>query len=91
MGLQQAIEAPMFHSDHFPSSFFPRASAPGEMTVEGRLARGTIDDLVARGHRVAIGNDWSLGRLSAVAADGDPLPLRAASNPRGAQGYAVGR
>lgn len=91
MGLQQAVEAPMFHSNHFPSSFFPRASAPGEMTVEGRFARETIDDLVARGHRVAIGNDWSLGRLSAVAADGDPLPLRAACNPRGAQGYAVGR
>jgi gamma-glutamyltranspeptidase/glutathione hydrolase len=32
---------------------------------------------------------WSLGRLSAVARDGDLL--KAAANPRGAQGYAVGR
>jgi gamma-glutamyltranspeptidase/glutathione hydrolase len=91
LGLQQAIEAPMFHSDHFPSSFFPRAASPGRMVVEGRLPTATVDDLVARGHEVAIGEDWSLGRLSAVAADGDPVPLRAAANPRGGQGYAVGR
>jgi len=32
---------------------------------------------------------WSLGRISAVARDGDVL--RAGANARGAQGYAVGR
>ena len=89
--LQEAIDAPMFHSDHFPSSFFPRASAPGEMTVEGRLPDAVIRELVRRGHEVGIADDWSLGRLSAVGADGDPAPFKAAANPRGMQGYAVGR
>ena len=29
LDLQAAIDAPMFHSNHFPSSFFPRARFPG--------------------------------------------------------------
>ena len=35
--------------------------------------------------------DWALGRLSAVARDPATGQLSAAANPRGAQGYAVGR
>ncbi|MPZ87823.1 MAG: gamma-glutamyltransferase family protein [Nitriliruptorales bacterium] len=91
MNLQEAIDAPAFHSGHFPSSFYPRAASPGELVVEGRLPRATIDALVRQGHRVDVGEDWSLGRLAAVGADGDPAPLKAAANPRGMQGYAVGR
>ena len=91
MNLQEAIDAPTFHSSHFPSSFFPRGSSPGEIVVEGRLQQATIDELVRRGHLVGIGDDWSLGRLCAVGADGDPAPLKAAANPRGMQSYAVGR
>jgi gamma-glutamyltranspeptidase/glutathione hydrolase len=34
---------------------------------------------------------WSLGRLSAVSQDREHGLLRAAANPRGMQGYAVGR
>ena len=91
MNLQEAIDAPMFHSAHFPSSFYPRAASPGELIVEGRTPEATVSELVRRGHRVEIAGDWSLGRLSAVGADGDPAPLKAAANPRGMQGYAVGR
>ncbi len=46
--------------------------------------------LRARGHDVVVEDPWSLGRLSAVRRDRDGL-LRAAANPRGMQGYAVGR
>jgi gamma-glutamyltranspeptidase/glutathione hydrolase len=87
--LQAAIDAPMFHSAHFPSSFYPRESRPGEMVVEDRLGDDTVRALESRGHRVVRAGDWSLGRLSAVAREG--AQLRAAANPRGAQGYAVGR
>ncbi len=87
--LQAAIDAPMFHSAHFPSSFYPRESRPGELLVEDRLGDGTIRALEGRGHRVVRAGAWSLGRLSAVAREGGQL--RAAANPRGAQGYAVGR
>jgi gamma-glutamyltranspeptidase/glutathione hydrolase len=87
--LQAAIDAPAFHSAHFPSSFYPRAARPGALVVEDRLDPGVVAELRRRGHRVELGGDWSLGRLSAVAREGSTL--RAAANPRGNQGYAAGR
>ncbi len=36
MNLQEAIDAPAFHTDHFPSSFYPRASLPGSLAIESR-------------------------------------------------------
>jgi gamma-glutamyltranspeptidase/glutathione hydrolase len=87
--LQDAIDAPMFHSEHFPSSFYPRTAKPGRLVVEERLGMAVIDELRRRGHDVAVEGPWTLGRVSAVAKDGDFLV--AAANPRGAQGYAVGR
>ncbi|NUO97039.1 MAG: gamma-glutamyltransferase family protein [Nonomuraea sp.] len=89
LNLQEAIDAPMFHSEHFPSSFFPRGSRPGVLHVEGRLDDGVVAELRRRGHEVEVQGPWSLGRLSAVARDGGFL--KAAANPRGAQGYAAGR
>jgi gamma-glutamyltranspeptidase/glutathione hydrolase len=87
--LQEAIDAPAWHSEHFPSSFWPRAARPGVLVVEGRLPRTTIAELERRGHIVEVGADWSEGRLTAASRDG--RRRRAAANPRGMQGYAVGR
>jgi gamma-glutamyltranspeptidase/glutathione hydrolase len=89
MNLQEAIDAPMFHSSHFPGSFYPRESYPGRVAIEGRFSQDTIAELRRRGHDVQVENDWCLGRLSAVAKDG--VLLKAAANPRYMQGYAVGR
>jgi gamma-glutamyltranspeptidase/glutathione hydrolase len=89
LDLQAVIDAPMFHTTHFPSSFYPRDAHPGEVFAESRLSPSVIDDLSSRGHRVVVPGPWVLGRLSAVAKEGDVL--RAAANPRGAQGYAAGR
>jgi len=87
--LQEAIDAPAWHSEHFPSSFWPRTARPGVLVVEGRLPRATVAELERRGHLVEIGPDWSEGRLTAAARDG--RRRRAAANPRGMQGYAIGR
>ena len=91
LGLQAAIDAPMFATDHVASSFWPRQASPGSLTVEGRLAPDVVAELRARGHDVTVGGDWSQGRLSAVGRDAVSGVLRAAANPRGAQCYAVGR
>jgi gamma-glutamyltranspeptidase / glutathione hydrolase len=92
LNLQEAVDAPMFHSVHFPSSFYPRGSRPGGMVVEERIDPAVLAELRRRGHDVDVQGPWSLGRLSAVTRDsGAPGFLRAAANPRGAQGYAVGR
>jgi Gamma-glutamyltranspeptidase len=77
------------HSEHFPASFWPRAARPGVLVVESRLAKSTIDNLVERGHKVELGSDWSEGRLTAASRIG--RRKRAAANPRGMQGYAIGR
>lgn len=92
LNLQQAVDAPMFHSVHFPSSFYPRGTRPAGMVVEERIDPEVVADLRRRGHDVDVQGPWTLGRLSAVTREsGDPGFLRAAANPRGVQGYAVGR
>jgi gamma-glutamyltranspeptidase / glutathione hydrolase len=89
MNLQEAIEAPAFTSEHWPNSFWPRAAKPARLLVEGRLPKPTVAELERRGHDIEVGADWSLGRLSAATRDGDVY--KAGANPRGMQGYAVGR
>jgi gamma-glutamyltranspeptidase/glutathione hydrolase len=87
--LQEAIDAPAWHTEHFPSSFWPRAARPGVVVVEDRVPAETIRALRNRGHEVEVGPAWSEGRL--VAASRDKDRMKAAANPRGMQGYAAGR
>jgi gamma-glutamyltranspeptidase/glutathione hydrolase len=88
---QQAVDAPALHTTAMPGSFWPRNWTPGGAVVEDRLGEDVIAGLEARGHRVTRAGDWSLGRLSAVTRDPRTGQMTAAANPRGAQGYAVGR
>ncbi len=88
---QQAIDAPALHSTSIAGSFWPRTWEPAGAVVEARLGDAVIADLEARGHRVTVADDWSLGRLSAVTRDPGRGVLGAAANPRGMQGYAAGR
>ena len=89
MNLQEAIDAPAWHSEHFPISFWPRTARPGVLVVERRLPAATVEDLERRGHLLEVDADWCEGRLTAAARDG--RRRRAAANPRGMQGYAAGR
>jgi len=89
MNLQQAIDFPSFHSAHMPSSFYPRVAQPRVLDVESRVGASVIEELRRRGHLVNVRPAWSLGRVSAVARRNGVL--YAAANPRGMQGYAVGR
>jgi gamma-glutamyltranspeptidase/glutathione hydrolase len=89
MNLQEAIDAPAWHSEHFPISFWPRTARPGVLVVESRVPVATREELTRRGHIVEVGPGWSEGRLTAASRDG--RRRRAAANPRGMQGYAAGR
>lgn len=89
MNLQEAIDVPAFHSDHTPSSFYPREAYPGQISIEDRFPPEVLTELERRGHRLKVGGGWTEGRLSAVARDGGWF--KAAANPRGNQGYAAGR
>jgi gamma-glutamyltranspeptidase/glutathione hydrolase len=94
MNLQQAIDAPSWHVKHFPSSFWPRQTTLNTLSLESRFAPEAIAQLQAAGHSVKIGEPWSEGRMSACSRERNSrgqLVLRAGANPRGMQGYAVGR
>ena len=89
LNLQEAIDAPAWHSEHFPISFWPRTARPGVLVVESRVPADSRKELEKRGHVVEVGPAWSEGRLTAASRDG--RRRKAAANPRGMQGYAAGR
>jgi gamma-glutamyltranspeptidase/glutathione hydrolase len=94
MNLQEAIDAPSWHVDHSPASFWPRSMKLNNITVEQRMDERIIGFLKEAGHCVTIGDSWSEGRISACTRERDEsgrLVLRAGANARGMQGYAVGR
>lgn len=87
--LQEAIETPLVHTEHFPSSFAPRAAYPGRVRVEDGIDEDVRAELRRRGHEVLPAGPAGLGRVCAVARqDGF---LHGAASPRGAMAYAVGR
>jgi gamma-glutamyltranspeptidase/glutathione hydrolase len=89
LNLQEAIDAPAWHSEHFPISFWPRTARPGVLVVESLVPADTRKELERRGHVVEVGPAWSEGRLTAASREG--RRRRAGANPRGMQGYAAGR
>ena len=90
MNLQQAIDAPLFHTAHFQESFYPRPSRPGHLMLEPAFGAGVEADLRGRGHLIEMAEPWTVGRLTAARRDPDGL-LRAAATPRLMQAYAIGR
>lgn len=89
LGLQAAIDAPLFTMKHAPQSFHPRAYELGGLSVESRFGTRAIEALRRRGHKVTVEDAWALGRVCAVAREG--REVRAAATPRLMQAYAIGR
>jgi gamma-glutamyltranspeptidase / glutathione hydrolase len=89
LNLQEAIDAPDWHTDHLIASFFPREVSLRSLAIESRIGEDAIADLRRRGHDVTVTGPWDLGRVSAVAREGEQL--RAGANPRMMQGYAACR
>ncbi len=90
MNLQEAIDAPLFHTSHFQMSFYPRATRPGHLMVEPAVGPDVIEALKQWGHDVEVSEPWTIGRLTAASRDPDGL-LKAAATPRMMQAYAAGR
>jgi gamma-glutamyltranspeptidase/glutathione hydrolase len=89
LDLQQAIDAPMFQSDHWPRSDFPRDASPGKLTLDERFDRKVLDELRDRGHNIKVhpGRRW--GRNCAVSKTG--RTLRAAASSTIPQSFAAAR
>jgi gamma-glutamyltranspeptidase/glutathione hydrolase len=90
LDLQGAIDAPNHHTEAFPDSFYPRRTRPRHVAVEERVGQETIEGVRLRGHDVHVSGPWTLGRVTAVGREPSGI-LKAGANPRGMQGYAVGR
>lgn len=90
LNLQEAIDQPMAHTAHFPSSFYPREQKPGHLTAEESFGAEVLDELRVRGHEVEAAPAWTVGRLVAASRDADGL-LHGAATPRLMQAYAAGR
>jgi gamma-glutamyltranspeptidase/glutathione hydrolase len=90
LNLQEAIEGPMSHTSHFPSTFFPREQKPGSLIAEASFGAAVLDDLRARGHRLEVSPEWTWGRLVGARKRDDGV-ICAAATPRLMQAYAVGR
>jgi len=90
MDVQDAIDAPSFHSVHFPGSFYPRQARPGEMLVEGRIPAAVVDGLRERGHTVTVAPDWSLNYTTAILYDPARGLMEGGASSRGERCYALG-
>jgi gamma-glutamyltranspeptidase/glutathione hydrolase len=90
MGLQSAVDAPTFHTSHFPSSFYPRRAEPGSLYIEGRIPNSVRDELRGRGHEVIVEGDWVNGRLTAVRFDTANGTIEGAASSRYQTAYCMG-
>ena len=74
-----------------PELVLPARGAPERARDRGAARRRRRSPSCASAATTSkVAGDWSLGRVSAAAREPDGL-LKAAANPRGMQGYAVGR
>ena len=86
--LQRSTEVVLFHTDHFPSSFTPRGSRPGLLTIEAGISSATVEELRSRGHQVEVVPEMSMGGKACIVSVGSDGFLRAGAGPRGRQAYA---
>ena len=83
MSPQEAVEAPRVATRSFPDSFWPHASFPGLVNVEGRIPAAVAEKLTALGHTVHAWPDreWRAGAVCAIVAGEDGIK-RAGADPR---------
>jgi len=90
MNLQEALDAPTVHSEHFPSSFYPRTAYPGRLVCEGRIAKDVLAELERRGHVVAVVGDYVHGKPMGIRINRKHGIIEGAVSPKGIIGYALG-
>jgi len=78
---QEAVESPRFQTEHFYTSFDFHEFTPGRVSLEGRLSRDTIQRMIALGHRVQVGGEWSNTSAPVVILKKDGV-LTGAADPR---------
>jgi len=90
LDVQDAIDVPSFHSDHFASSFWPRDAYPGRLVVESAVPQDVRDALAARGHEIKVAPRGALNFTTAIRYDPDRRLIEGGASHRGERNYALG-
>ncbi|MCL6518484.1 MAG: gamma-glutamyltransferase family protein [Armatimonadetes bacterium] len=88
MNVQEAVDAPLFHTSHFPSSFYPRTMLSKRLAVEERIPESIREELARRGHIIAVGGPWAFGRVLGIQKRNDVI--FGSASPRMETAYAAG-
>ena len=90
MDLQQAIDAPSFHTTHFVNSFYPKQPGDGTIFVEEGLPLPVLRELQTRGHRIHLLPANVNGEVCAAAINAETSLLEAAASSKSSsQAYAL--
>ena len=90
MDVQNALDAPMVYTTHFPSSFYPRQSYPGRMVAEDRIDVDVVAELEKRGHQVDVIDGWSAGKAMGIHIDVESGIISGGATSRRRIAYAMG-
>ena len=90
MNIQEALDAPTIHINHFPASFWPHSVKPGEVCIEPRIPEKTISGLSEKGHKIVLSKPWSHGRCQAIRIDLKTGVMYGGASPRTGEPYALG-
>ena len=88
--VQEALDAPTVHSEHFPSSFYPRRGFPAQVAAEERLPAEVLSELERRGHQIVKKEGWSHGKVLGIRRDSDRGLIHGAAAAKNNIGYALG-
>jgi gamma-glutamyltranspeptidase / glutathione hydrolase len=90
MNIQEALDAPTVHTDHFPSSFYPRQAFPRLVSAENRIPPGVLSELERRGHLIQVADGWVHGKAMGIRVDQENGVILGGAAPKGEVGYAIG-
>jgi gamma-glutamyltranspeptidase/glutathione hydrolase len=90
MNIQEALDAPTAHTNHFPGSFWPHTIRPGEVNLEPRISKEVVKGLIRKGHNVIVSKPWSHGRCLAIRYDPETNVMYGGASPRTGEPYALG-
>ncbi len=89
MSIRDGLDAPTWHTEHFPGSFYPKVQRPRTLVMESNHDPATIAALRGRGHDVELVEPLTLGKVSAISRSG--TFMRAAADARANEPAAAGR
>ena len=91
MDLQEAMDTPSFHTNHFINSFYPKNVVPGKIFIEEDAGMETLIGLQNKGHTVSILERNSSSSLCAVAINHRTGAVEGAASAKSdGQSYAMG-